>query len=79
VKESDGRNVEPRSASSHVFGFVPVIDCMTNESDATATRGIGAAIGPWIVTADEWQPDVGVASALQLPDDVVAVSRHVAT
>ncbi|SFS12979.1 2-keto-4-pentenoate hydratase/2-oxohepta-3-ene-1,7-dioic acid hydratase (catechol pathway) [Microbacterium sp. cf046] len=65
VEGSDGRNLTPEAAASHVFGYTIMNDWSARDLQAREMKvrlgpakgkDFGLSLGPWIVTADELAP-----------------------
>jgi 2-keto-4-pentenoate hydratase/2-oxohepta-3-ene-1,7-dioic acid hydratase in catechol pathway len=67
VAGSDGANLSPRAAASHIFGYTIMNDWSARDLQAREMKvrlgpakgkDFGTSLGPWIVTADELAPFV---------------------
>ncbi len=65
VEGSDGANLTPEAAASHIFGYTIMNDWSARDLQAREMKvrlgpakgkDFGTSLGPWIVTADELQP-----------------------
>ncbi|MGZ8804965.1 MAG: fumarylacetoacetate hydrolase family protein, partial [Microbacterium sp.] len=65
VPDSDGANLTPEAAASHIFGYTIMNDWSARDLQAREMKvrlgpakgkDFGTSLGPWIVTADELAP-----------------------
>ncbi|HEX5859789.1 MAG TPA: fumarylacetoacetate hydrolase family protein [Microbacterium sp.] len=84
VAGSDGRNLAPDAAASHIFGYTVMNDWSARDLQAREMKvrlgpakgkDFGTTLGPWIVTADELAPFLDADGFLAVRGEVFVNGR----